>query len=222
MTVSGKVASSAGLSAGDTLTITTNNCGLSVGSTTMTMNGQLAMSVVSGSITGLPFHVVIATTATNLSITTGGLTVVANGDARLDWTASTATSQTLIASGSAMSSRQTANGATHTNTIRNYTQQVTISGSTLVGTLSATVETDSSRLGSGTVSYTISTPTPVVWNATTRVASSGVVKVVGANNSQLLLTVNPDTSVTIQVDANGDGTYEKTVTSTTAELAGLV
>ena len=223
MTISGRAANpQAGLFAGDALTISTSNCALSTGGSTATMNGQMTMTVMSGSITGIPFHVVVTTTAANLSVTSSGITAVANGDVTLDWTANSATSQTLIATGTTMSTRETINATAHTNTMRNFTQQVTISGSTLTGTVSGTVETDSSRLGSGTVSYTISTPTAVVWNGTTRAATAGAIKVVGANNSQLLLTINGDGSVTIQVDANGDGTYEKVVTSTVGELAGLI
>lgn len=225
LTVSGNIASSAGLSAGDSLSISTSNCAMNVGATTAVMNGSMTLNVVSGSLplfTSGSFHVVLAVTATNLSLASGGVTVVSTGDTRLDWAASSATSQTLVASGSSMSSRTTISGATHTTTIRNFSQSVTISGGTYTGTLAATVETDSARIGAGTVTYTISTPTPVQWNASTRAATAGVVKVVGANNASLLITIAGGGGVTIQIDANGDGTYEKTVNSTVAELAGLV
>lgn len=222
LAISGNVASTAGLSTGDSFTLTMTNCSMSVGTSTAVMNGAMSMTVAGGSLSGIPFHVVLAITATNLSVTTGGVNVVSNGDTRLDWTANSSTSQTLVASGTSMSSRETVNGATHTTTMRNYSQTLVINGSTNSSTLSGTVETDSSRLATGTVSYTISTPTPVSWDTTTRQPTAGVIKVVGANNAQLLITINADSSVTIQLDANGDGVYEKTITSTTAELAGLV
>jgi hypothetical protein len=222
LAISGNVASSAGLSTGDSFSLTMTNCALSVGTSTAVMNGSLAMTVAGGSLTGIPFHVVLAVTASNLSVTTGGVSVVSNGDTRLDWTANSATSQTLTASGTSMSSRETINGATHTTTVRNFTQTLVISGNTDTATVSGTVETDSSKLGAGTVSYTISTPTPVTWDVTTHNVTAGAIKVVGANNTQLLVTINADSSVTIQIDTNGDGVYDKTITSTTAELAGLV
>jgi hypothetical protein len=222
LSISGNVASSAGFSTGDSFTLTMTSCTLKVGTSTAVMNGSMTMTVAAGSLTGIPFHVVLAVAATNLSVTTGGVSVVSNGDTRLDWTANSATSQTLIASGSSMSSRETISGATHTTTMRNFSQTLVINGSTDTSTLSGTVETDSSKLGAGTVSYTISTPTPVSWNTTTRTPTTGVIKVVGANNTQVLVTINADSSVSIQLDANGDGVYEKTITSTTAELAGLV
>jgi hypothetical protein len=165
----------------------------------------------------------VSTTVSNMSVTTAGVTAVANGDVRLDWNATSSTSQILSASGTTMSSRETIGGATHTTTLHNFNQVLTISGSTYTGTLAAMVETDSSKLGTaGTVSYTISTPTPVVWDAATRAATAGVIKVVGANNSQLLITIHSDGTVTIQIDANGDGVFETTITSTVAELAGLI
>ena len=87
--------------------------------------------------------------------------------------------------------------------------------------MSATIETSSTRLGANGGSYTITTTTPVVWNSSTNVLSAGVVKVVGANNSQLVITVTGNNSVSIQIDANGDGTFEKTVSSTVSELEAL-
>jgi hypothetical protein len=222
VTISGNVAGANGISTGDTLNISFSNCAETVGTQLMVMNGQMSVTIAGGSIGGtLPFHVVMNVTATNLSSQFGGVTNVSSGDVRLDWTATNATSQILTASGTSMQSRSTVNGATRTNTMRNYSQTLTVNGSTLSGTLSATIETDNSRLGSSPVTYTVTTPSPLAWNASTRLPTAGVVKVVGASNSQLVATFNADGSVTIQVDANGDNTFEKTVTSTGAELSGL-
>lgn len=217
VSISGRVANSNGLSAGDTLAVSMSGCSEAAGTT---MSGQLSMTVVSGSLSSIPFHIVLSATATNLSVTSGGLTVVTNGGMTLDWSG-TSTSETFVSSGTALTSTRTSSSASRTTTLRNFTQTQTIAGSTVTGSLSATVETTSSRLG-GAVSYAITTPTPVVWNATTHITTAGVIKVVGANNSQVLVTFNADGSVTVQLDANGDGVYEKTITSTTAELAGLL
>jgi hypothetical protein len=217
VSISGRLASSNGLTAGDTLTVSMTNCSEASGTT---MSGQLSITVVSGSLTSIPFHIVLSTTATNLSVTSGGVNVVANGTVTLDWSGTT-TSDTFNASGAAMTSTRTSGGTSRTTTLRNFTQKQIITGSTVTGSLTGTVETSSTSLG-GAVSFTVSTPTPVVWNAATRTTTAGVIKVVGANNSQVLITINADGSVTVQVDANGDGTYEKTLTSTTAELAGLL
>jgi hypothetical protein len=221
-TITGNVASSSGIGTGDTLSISFSNCGEVVGGVTMVMNGQMSLTIASGTIgAALPFHVVMNVTTTNLTSQFGGVTSVSNGDVRLDWTATTASSQILNSSGTSLSVRSTVNGTARTTTIRNYLQTLTVNGTTLSGTLAATVESDSTQLGSTPVSYTVSTPTALVWNSTNRLPTAGVLKVVGASNSQLQATFNADGTVTIQVDANGDGTFEKTVTSTSAELSGL-
>jgi hypothetical protein len=221
ISISGSVASSAGLSAGDSISISSANCQLSEGGVTMVMNGQMTMKVASGSLAALPFHVVLDIAVSNLSVQSGGDTAVSTGDLHLDWTASTATSQTLVASGTAMTSRQTVSGVTRNTTLRNYTQTLTISGTTTSGALAATVETDSTRVGPSGGTFTVSTPTPLVWDEQTKVISSGVVKVVGANGSQLTVTFTGGGNATIQLDANGDGTFEKSITTTLTELNGL-
>ncbi len=51
--------------------------------------------------------------------------------------------------------------------------------------------------------------------------SSGSVLVTG-NHSAVLITFTGTNNVELQVDANGDGTYEQTLTSTMSELAALL
>jgi len=223
LTLSGTVSGSEGMVAGDSVTLTANSCSMDMGNgETATMNGSLAFTVVSGSITGtLPMHVVFTMVASNFSITSGGTTVAVNGDLRMDLTI-TSTSETIVTSGASLSNTLTEGGTTHTDTLKNYTQTVTYSGTGVTGSMSATIESSSTRLGSGGGSYTITTPTPLVWNDSSGTLSSGVIKVVGANGSQLVMTVNSSTSVTIQIDANGDGTFESTVSSTQAELRNLL
>jgi hypothetical protein len=48
------------------------------------------------------------------------------------------------------------------------------------------------------------------------------VKVVGAANSQLVATIDGNGAVALQVDANGDGTFEANSSSTIAELKTLL
>ncbi len=127
-----------------------------------------------------------------------------------------------MTSGVSSTSQVTVGGVTHSNALKNYSQTVGINGSVVTGSLSGTVETTSTKLGANGGSYTVATPTPVVWNAATRALTAGVVKVVGAGNSQLVMTVGSNNTVTIQIDANGDGMFEKTVSSTASELASLL
>jgi hypothetical protein len=222
LTVSGTVSGSDGLIAGDNLTFTANNCGMSVDGVLATMNGSMAFTVVSGSIgSTLPVNVVLSMVATNFTISIGADAVAVNGDLRMDLKI-TSTSETMVASGASLSNKVMVGGTLHTETLKNYTQTLTYTGTLVTGSLSATVESSSTRLGASGGSYTITTPTPLVWNESTGVLSAGVIKVVGANGSQLVMTVNSSTSVTIQIDQNGDGTFEKTVSSTQTELKSLL
>jgi len=54
----------------------------------------------------------------------------------------------------------------------------------------------------------ISTPTPFHYLAGSTYPSSGTMIVTGASNGRAKLTVSNSTSYTVDVDANGDGTYE--------------
>jgi hypothetical protein len=223
LSISGNVANpTAGLGAGDTFGITLANCQTTENGVATVMNGQMSMTIVSGTIAGVPFHVVIAVTTTNLSVQAAGATIVSNGDVRLDWTASSATSETLVATGTSMTSRETVTGVTRTNTLRNYAQTLKTNGTTVSATLSANVETDNTRIAASGATYTVTTPTAVVWDTLTDVVSAGVIKVVGAGGSQLTLTFTGAGNATIQIDANGDGTFEKSISTTLTELKGLL
>jgi len=221
LAITGNVSGGEGLVAGDSITITANNCKMGIDGFLTTMNGSMSMTIVSGNMNTIPFNVVVSFVATDLSVEADGTTVVMSGEVRLDWTSSSVSSETMVASGSSMTVRETTGGTTHTSTMKNYSQSVSVNGFITTSSLSATIETSSTRLGASGGSYTISTPTPVVWNSSTNVVTAGVVKVVGANNSQLVMTVTGNNTVSIQIDANGDGTFESTVSSTVAELGAL-
>lgn len=220
VTYSGNVSGGDSLVAGDTITMTGSNCQMNIEGTIATMNGSFSMTVISGSIGDtLPFHIVLATTASNFSVSAGGEIEVFNGDMQLDWTAATATDETLVATGTSFSNRLTAGAVSFTSTWKNYTQSLAYDGSTVTSALSGTVETTSTKLGSSTgSSYEISTPTPLMWNSTTGDITAGQVRVVGASNSALLLTVTSTNTFSLQVDADGNGAYEATLTVTEPEL----
>lgn len=222
ITMTGNVSSQSALTAGDSIGLMANGCVENVNGVVTTLSGRMSITFVSGSITTVPFHVVIDVRATDLSIASGGTTEVASGDARLDWSTASSTSQTLTATGSSMSNRITTGSAIRTTTLKNYTQGVAVNGAAVTSSLSAGVETSSTALGPNGGSYTVSTPLAMAWNSDTQVVTAGVVKVTGAAGSQLLVTAGSNNAVTLQVDANGDGTFEKSVSSTFAELKALL
>lgn len=222
LSVSGSIGNTNGLSAGDNLNVTFNACRMNSDGTDATFNGSLAINIVSGNLMSIPAQAVLATTANNFSVQTGASTVVTSGDMRMDIAVASTTSVVVTATGAAMSSRITTAAGAFTTTTRNYTQRVAVNAFTVSANLTASVETDSTRLGPAGGSYTVTTPAAVVWNASTGAVSAGVVKVVGAGNSQLVVTIGSNGAVALQIDANGDGTLEASSSSTIAELKTLL
>lgn len=223
VTVTGNVASSNGLSVGDNVTLVASACKETVGGVTTTTSGRMSIAVNSGSVTGaLPYRVVMDVTLADFSVQSGTLTSLGSGDMRMDLAVSGTGAETLTVSGTSLSSRITGGPTVRGTTLKNYSQTLTTSGTTASSVVTGTVVADSSRLGTSPVSYTISTPTPVSWNTSSGVVSAGAVKVVGANNAQLLVTVGASSTVTIQLDANGDGSYEASIGSSVGELTGLL
>lgn len=223
ITVSGTVASDTSLNAGDSLSVSASNCGAVVAGQAATISGSLSFGVNSGSMTPsvYPFHIVMAMVATDLSVTSGGITHTSNGDVMLDWRATAAAAQTMTATGASLANGSTESGALRTTTWRDYTQVTTLNNTLFTGTLAGGVESNNPRLGSAGGSYTVTTPAAVQWDAATGTPSAGVIRVVGAGNSALRITFGAGTA-TLDVDADGNGSYESTVNSTPAELKSLL
>ena len=126
------------------------------------MNGSLSVTLVSGGADTMPFNAVVSVVATDFSIVADGVAVSLSGDMRLDIRRLLRTSETVVVSGSSLSTRFTAGATTHTDTLKNYSQSISLNGSVVTSSLSATVESSSTRLGANGGVYTITTPTPLV------------------------------------------------------------
>lgn len=221
--LSGSVANSVQMGAGDNLTVTASQCREVVNGQSTTISGSMTMTVASGAMTtnGTPFHVVLTIVARQLSVTTGGVTTSSDGDLTLDWTFTSQTVQTLLASGTALANSTITGGVSRSTTWRNYRQSISLSGNEVTSSLSAGVESDSAKLGTGGGSYAVSTPTHLRWSTLTGLPASGVILVTGAGNSRLKVTFSL-AGAALEVDADGDGSYESVVDSTAAELRALL
>lgn len=222
--ISGNVAGDTGLVPGDTVTISAANCLTDVDGQSAVMNGQVSLSVISGFLPESslpPFSVKLTLKATNLSINAGGITMTTHGDMTLGWQEASATSARLEVSGTALTSSMTANGSTRTTTLRDYLQVIDMAGSSFTATLSATVETNSTLLGAEGGSYAVSTPTALQWSTGDDGPTAGVLRVAGAGGSQLRLTFS-GAAATLEVDADGNGSFESSMATTAAELNSLL
>ncbi|AMO23010.1 hypothetical protein UC35_09055 [Ramlibacter tataouinensis] len=224
LTVTGNVASTAAVVAGDTLTVTHHNCRINQAGVVLTFNGQVAIEIINGTLTDtLPFHVVMQSTVTNLSVQAGSSLAVSNGDARIDWSATSVSSQTLLATGQSLATRETiSGGATRNTVLRDYAQGLAISGTVATATLSGTIETNSPQLGTTASTYMVSTPAAVVWDPLAGVVAAGTLRVVGARGAQFTLTFTVNNVAQILLDENGDGSADRTITTNLTELSGLL
>jgi hypothetical protein len=209
------------LAAGDSFQITANKCAEPDGNGgTIVMDGSMAISIASGSFDAAsalyPKSVTMRMVTTNFSIAGGGESELFNGDLTMALTQQSASSASVTLTANSLASTI----GTHTVTVIDYSMAVseTASGSTM--NLSATVQTNNSRLGTGPVSYSISMPAAISVSSTGAI-TAGAIKVTGSNSS-LLLTVTSSDSFSLQVDSNGDGSYESTSTVTRSQLQALI
>lgn len=224
----GTIADSTGntLNGGDQITLIANSCSAIVDGQSVTMNGSFAITINSGSFNpnavSYPTRLVMTFVTNNFVVVEGADRMTSNGDLRIDITMLSATSEDIVLSGTSLSDSHSNSSGTRSSTLKNYNESLQVRGTAITGSISATVESSNSRLGSGPVSYSISTVTPLAYSEAGDV-SAGVLKVTGASNSALLLTVTAANTFKVEVDANGDGTYESSTPGVTkAELEALL
>jgi len=205
-------AGTSGVVTGDSITATAANCVEIIDGLTRSINGKLGLSVSAGSFdpasVSFPKDVTLHMTAENLSLDNVSL----NGtlDLHLVQTNSVAGAVTVSAP---TFTWKVSGAAPRTLTLKNYTQRVAQSTvDTASITVTGTVESDNPHYGGGTVSYDITTPQPVVVNTLNDdMLVSGAMKVTG-KDSALLMTDTANNTLQLQVDTNGDGTYDTTQT----------
>lgn len=219
--VSGNVAVGGRLTAGDAMTFTTNNCQTTVNGVAGTMSGSISVTVRSGSFDAnnvvYPIHLVLAIQANNMTIALPEGSSTMNGDQQVDVTNTSASAATEVLSGSTMTVSITVRGATHVSTLKDYVQNIAANGTTATETMTATIETDNPSLGN--VSYRLGTPTPLAFAS--GAITSGSMLVTGRGSALLVVAVGKDT-LNLQLDENGDGTYESTTPTTSSELLDIL
>jgi hypothetical protein len=200
------------LSVGDAATIVYNDCRDSA-STSVT--GTLVVTLTS--VSGNDF--VATADLQNVHATDQGLTSSVNGQFTLSETtpgSQTVTALTIGAGGLVASVQSTS-----------YTDSITFASGMRIQTVydASTADTSlrmdggfsSSRLGGD---LTLTTVQPLVEHMNDTNPSSGQVRAVGANNGAVLMTVLNATQVQLQLDADGDGSYEGSTTMNWSTLIG--
>ncbi|HZN47727.1 MAG TPA: hypothetical protein VFB71_08885 [Ramlibacter sp.] len=212
------------LKANDSITLTASNCQAQNGGQTFSVNGSVTMIVASGSYVpnqAPPFRIVMRMSFSNFAVSGGGVTETANGDVTMDLNSINSTDEDLTVSGSALSLAHNKSGVTRSRILRNYSQSLQTRGDTITETVLATVESVNSKIGAGTFTYQITTPTPITVTRSTGAVTAGVVRVTsGAVVLQVRVT---STDVfAIDLDLNGDGAIDAALSANKAELESLL
>lgn len=195
------------LSTGDTVSMSANNCNFSG----VTMNGSISLSNVSvtGDEFSPPYSLQFTLQATNFSVSVSGETVVMSGDGTISESSSGGINYTSV-SGNGI--EITAGG--ESLTLTDYDIQETETPATSAYSISINATISSSGLGG---SVTVRTDV-----ALTGVGDfdpdSGRVICVGAGNTSVTLIVVDSIDVQLEVDQNGDGIIDETLSSAWANL----
>jgi hypothetical protein len=184
-----------------------------------TATGTLSVTLVSGN-TAIQF--VADATASNFTITSAGLGERLNGTMRVSFDETSSTHALITITSSSLLFDRLLNGtarATRTLTNYNYYIDTTIATGSSSQTFSYTVS--GSFPGFGTVSFDAQTTQPIITLSGAVHPSSGAGKVTGANGTSVTVTVI-STGVRLDIDTNGDGVTDATLTRTWAELDAVL
>lgn len=202
--------------AGDSVMLTASNC-VEDGAT---ISGTIGMrfTAVSGNLNTDVYNATVTVTLENLRATTGAGNASGSGAFTLAITSTNATTVTVDMTVPSLSVTGSFGGVADTVTLQSF--RLTSSTSLSAGRLRTSITTSgtvgSTTLAGGTV--TLATVQPLVQFDTDPYPSSGQVTATGAAGSQMRLTVQSTTNVLLELDANGDGTYESNVVKTWASL----
>jgi hypothetical protein len=207
------------ISNGDSVALTANNCF----DGTSTMNGSF--SVTFSNLSGTPgtnnaWSGTLAMIFKNLKITTGSEAEQVNGDMKVGITQRAHLDADASITGNSLQLILSRNGATVVDrTLSAYAYNGTVKANLETYTDNFTVSGNLKNAGTGSLTVTTTTMFQQLSGAYPHL---GVLKVVGAGNTSLILTALDNTNVRIDIDKTGDGVTDETVNTTWAALAAKI
>ncbi len=195
------------VSAGDTITISGNNCSEPEG----ILNGALSFAVnsVNGSFGSNTYSAGMTMAFYDFTLSGPLFSATANGNLTLSMSASGVNTASAAVSTSYLSVSGTYGGFTRSRTLSNYSAAMNQAPHAVYGHVNSYTfngSMTSSALASGTITF--ATATPFVTYGTDYYPSSGALVISGASNTRLRLTAQSNSQVWLDLDANGDGIYE--------------
>lgn len=201
---------------GDSGTLTASNC-VEDGAT---INGSidLRFTAVSGDLNTDAFAATVAVTLKSLRASTAAGDATGSGEFTLGISSTDANTGSIDLSVPSMSVAGSFGGVTDTVTMQNFrlTSSSALSGGRQRVSITTSGTVGSTVLAGGTV--TLATVQPLVQLEPDSDPSSGQITATGAARSQMRLTVQSASTVLLELDADGDGSFEANVTKTWASL----
>lgn len=211
ITISGEVADPLTITAGDLLNIELNNCSDASGE----LNGHLSVrfNSISEDQSGQATDFNVTLTMTDFTVNQFGATSSGDGDMTLGIRSLSATEVEASLSGTSLTIVE---GGT-TGTITNFSIIETLNEATGASTTTSSGTLASTEIG-GSLNFETTTPFQSLAN---EFPFAGTLVVTGANGSSLQFVVIDSVDVRLDIDADGDGSFEESVASTWAELESL-
>ena len=202
--------------AGDSVTLTALNCVFEGQS----LNGQLALTV--NSITGepgyFPYSLSVSLRFTDLAAKSSTVRSVGNGNLVLDLSARGANDQSLALSTSSFAVATTYNNASYSKALTDYKTSIVVrpAGTGAISTTAVSGTLSSTAFESKSIDIT--TPVSFVRAGTQAYPASGQFIITGAAGGKVRITATSATTLIIDLDADGNGSYELSTSKRWSEM----
>ena len=192
--------------AGDSARAVATNC-IEVG---VTINGALniAITAATGTSSSSVFSIAATVTLENFRATSPAISASGNGQISVAMSSTGVNRNSFTLSVTSLTIASTVGSTSSTRSLSNFTINIVTtpsgSGSSSSGSINGTL----SSTGLGSNSITMATPSPFIKLSTAAYPSSGQMIITGAANSRVRVTALSSTTVQMELDADGNGSYE--------------